>query len=177
MTSKILITGASGGFGTLTIHTLIAKGHRVVGSMRGPNGRIASAAAALRKVGADVVDIDVTNTASVDAAVATAISNLDGLDVVINNAGVGVLGLQKNYTAEDYQRLFDINVFGVQRVNRAAIPRLRSQGRGPLVHVSSLLGHITIPFYGPYNSTKWALEAMVENYRSELSGFGIESVL
>ena len=106
-----------------------------------------------------------------------AIDQLGGLDVVINNAGVGVLGIQEQFTPEDFKRLFDINVFGVQRINRAALPHLRSQGRGLVIYVSSLLGRMTLPFYGPYNASKWALEALAENYRTELSGFGVESVI
>ncbi|MCA9603867.1 MAG: SDR family NAD(P)-dependent oxidoreductase, partial [Myxococcales bacterium] len=97
--------------------------------------------------------------------------------VLINNAGVGVIGLQESYTPDDYKRLFDVNVFGVQRMNRATIPHFRAQKRGLLVHVSSCLGRITIPFYGPYNSSKWAVEAMAENYRTELSSFGVEVAL
>ena len=124
-----------------------------------------------------MVEIDVTDDASVSRGVAFAVEQLGGLDALVNNAGVGVVGLQESYTADDYKQLFDVNVFGVQRMNRAVIPHFRAQRRGLLVHVSSLLGRITIPFYGPYNSTKWALEAMAENYRSELSSFGIESVI
>ncbi len=99
------------------------------------------------------------------------------IDVVVNNAGVGVLGLKEAYTAGDIQRLFDIDVFGVQRVNRAVLPAMCRCGAGLLIHVSSLLGRITIPFYGPYNASKWALEAMAENYRTELSQFGVEVCL
>ena len=123
------------------------------------------------------MDINVTSDQSVEQGVAAAIAQLGGLDVLINNAGIGVVGLQESYTADDYFNLFNINVFGVQRMNRAVIPHFRAQQRGLLVHISSLLGRITIPFYGPYNSSKWALEAMAENYRTELSAFGIESVL
>ena len=99
------------------------------------------------------------------------------MDVVINNAGIGVLGIQEQFTIEDFKRLFDVNVFGVQRVNRAALPHLRGQGSGLLVHISSLLGRIAFPFYGPYNASKWALEALAENYRVELSGFGVDSCI
>jgi NAD(P)-dependent dehydrogenase (short-subunit alcohol dehydrogenase family) len=99
------------------------------------------------------------------------------IDVVVNNGGVGVLGLQEAYTAGDMQRLFDIDLFGVQRVNRAVLPAMCRRGAGLLIHVSSLLGRITIPFYGPYNASKWALEAMAENYRTELSQFGVEVCL
>ena len=103
-----------------------------------------------------------------------AVEQAGGLDVVINNAGVGVLGLQEAFTIDDWQKLFDINVFGVQRVNSAVIPGMRARGSGLLIQVASMLGRMTIPFYGPYNASKWALEALSENYRTELSGFGAD---
>ena len=175
--SKVIITGANGGFGALTVKTLLAKGHSVVATMRNPDGRNQEAAKELSGLGAHVISMDVTDEQSVNDGIAEAINLLDGLDVVINNAGIGVLGIQEQFTTEDFQRLFDVNVFGVQRVNRAALPHLRGQGSGLLIHVSSLLGRITFPFYGPYNASKWALEALAENYRIELSGFGVDSVL
>ncbi|MEO1435616.1 MAG: SDR family oxidoreductase [Bacteroidota bacterium] len=177
MSKRVLITGANGGFGWLTVETLLKNGHQVVGSVRGINGKNKDAAEALIGLGAHVVEIDVTQNESVESGVHQAIDLLGGLDVVINNAGVGVLGFQEHFTPEDFQRLFDVNVFGVQRVNRAAIPTLRAQGDGLLIHISSLLGRMTIPFYGPYNASKWALEAVAENYRAELSGFGIETCI
>jgi NAD(P)-dependent dehydrogenase (short-subunit alcohol dehydrogenase family) len=175
MSKKVLITGANGGFGFLTVKELIARGHQVVGTMRAPEGRSAEQADALKALGAHIIAMDVTSTESVNAGVAKANDLLGGLDIIINNAGVGVSGMTEHFTPEDLQKLFDVNVFGVQRVNRAALPILRSQGDGLLIHVSSLLGRITLPFYGPYNASKWALEALAENYRIELSGFGIES--
>ncbi|MEM6513973.1 MAG: SDR family oxidoreductase [Pseudomonadota bacterium] len=177
MSQKILITGANGGFGELATRALVEAGHTVIGSMRDPEGRNRAAAESLRQAGAHVVDIDVTSDDSVAAGVAAAIEQAGGLDVLINNAGVGVMGLQENYTAGDMQKLFDINVFGVQRMNRAVLPLFRQQGSGLLMHVSSLLGRITIPFYGPYNASKWALEALAENYRTELSAFGVDACL
>ena len=177
MTCKILVTGSSAGFGKLTVHTLLQKGHTVVGSMRGVNGKNQAVAEELQSAGADIVEIDVTSDDSVTQGVAAALEKAGGLDVVVNNAGVGVVGLQETFTPEDWQKLFDINVFGVQRMNRAVLPHLRDKNSGLLVHVSSLLGRMTIPFYGPYNASKWALEAMAENYRTELSGFGVDSCL
>lgn len=177
MSKKILITGASGGFGALTVKALLAHGHSVVGTMRGVATKNKEIAAELSGLGAHVVEMDVTQGDSVNAGVAKSMELLGGLDVVINNAGVGVLGIQENFTVEDFQRLFDINVFGVQRVTRAALPHLRQQGSGLLVNVSSLLGRMALPFYGPYNASKWALEAMTENYRIELSGFGVDACL
>jgi NAD(P)-dependent dehydrogenase (short-subunit alcohol dehydrogenase family) len=177
MANKVLITGASSGFGERTARALLADGHTVVASMRDIDGRNSRAAEALASAGAHIVEIDVTDDASVTAGVQAAIDLASGLDVLVNNAGIGVTGLQEGYTADDMQRLFDINVFGVQRMNRAVLPLFRRQRSGLLLHVSSLLGRITLPFYGPYNASKWAVEALAENYRTELSAFGVESCI
>lgn len=174
MTSKILVTGASGGFGMRTVLSLLQRGHAVAATMRDIAGRNATAAAQLRSRGATVVEMDVTQDASVEAAVGAALQALGGIDVVVNNAGVGVLGVQETFTPDDWKRLFEVNVFGVQRVNRAVLPHMRTRGSGLLLQISSLLGRIAIPFYGPYNASKWAVEAMAENYRVELSGFGVD---
>lgn len=106
-----------------------------------------------------------------------AISELGGLDVLMNNAGTVSIGMQEFFTTEDYKRLFDVNLFGVQSMNRAVIPFFRKQSRGLIIYTTSLLGRIAMPFYGPYQSTKWALESMAENYRVELSTFGIENCI
>lgn len=177
MEKKILITGASGGFGKLTVETLLKSGHKVVGTMRTTTGRNQEVANELTNAGAQLIEMDVTSNQSVEAGVHKAIELLGGLDVVINNAGVGVSGMVEHFTPEDMQKIFDINVVGVQRVNRAALPFLRKQGKGTIIYISSLLGRFTLPFYGVYNASKWALEALAENYRTELSGFGIESCI
>ena len=174
---KVLVTGASGGFGKLTVEKLLANGHQVAATMRNVESRNKDKAEALRNAGAHIIELDVTNENSVNAAVQTAIDTMGGLDVVVNNAGVGVLGMQEHFTTEDWQKLFNINVFGVQRVNRAALPHMRQNNSGLLLHVSSILGRMALPFYGPYNASKWALEAMAENYRIELSGFGVDSCI
>ncbi|MEM8927503.1 MAG: SDR family oxidoreductase [Bacteroidota bacterium] len=175
--SKVIITGANGGFGALTVKTLLKQGHKVVATMRNPESKNKPEADELSTLGANIVNLDVTNDRSVNEGIKKAIELLDGLDVVVNNAGIGVLGIQEQFTVDDFKKLFDVNVFGVQRVNRAALPFLRKQGSGLLIHVSSLLGRITFPFYGPYNASKWAVEALAENYRIELSGFGVDSCL
>jgi NAD(P)-dependent dehydrogenase (short-subunit alcohol dehydrogenase family) len=141
--------------------------------MRGVDGKNKAAAAELTAAGARPLEMDVTDEASVSKAVASA----GAVDVVVNNAGVGVLGLQESFTPEEWTRVFDVNVLGVQRVNRAALPGMRERRSGLLIHMSSLLGRMVIPFYGPYNASKHALEALADNYRVELSSFGIESVL
>lgn len=171
---NILITAASSGFGALIVADLIKAGHRVVGSVRDPEGRNAPAVENLRALGAEVVEIDVTDDASVETGVAEARALLGDIDVLINNAGIGAHGLQENFSASEFQRLFDINVFGVQRMVRAVLPEMRTRGSGLVLNISSLLGRVVLPFYGPYNATKWALEAMSENYRVELSQFGVD---
>lgn len=177
MAKKILITGASGGFGKLTVLTLLQKGHQVAAAMRDAEGRNKSIASELSMAGAIIVSIDVTSNESVANGVQDAMNRLHGLDIVINNAGIGVHGMQEFFTVEDYQKLFDINLFGVQRVNRAVIPYFRQKQDGLILYTSSCLGRVALPFYGLYQSTKWALEAMAENYRLELSGFGIENCI
>ena len=174
MANNILITGSSSGFGRLTAELLLSKGHTVVATMRDPQGKNQGPAEELEKAGAHIVHLDVTDTESVEEGVEAAVHATGGLDVVVNNAGVGAVGLQESFTAEDWQRLFEVNVFGVQRVNRAAIPHMRERGTGLIVFVTSLLGRFCLPFYGPYNASKWAMEAMAENYRVELSGFGVD---
>jgi NAD(P)-dependent dehydrogenase (short-subunit alcohol dehydrogenase family) len=175
--AKIFITGIAGGFGLPTARALMEQGHQVAGSVRSRTGGKADIVAALETDGAQIVEMDVTDTASTEAGVADAIAALGGLDVLFNNAGIGAYGIQELMSPEDMIRVFDVNVIGVQRIMRAALPHFRAQGRGTILYTSSLIGRIVTPFYGTYSASKWALEAMVECYRTELSGFGIESCI
>ena len=177
MSKRILLTGANSGFGYLTVKSLLEAGHQVVGTMRTVTGRNENVANELQSLGAHLVEMDVTDEVTVNQGVTKAIDLLGSLDIVVNNAGVGVMGMQEHFTAEDMQYIFDVNVFGVQRVMRAVLPHFREKSSGLIIYVSSLLGRMTLPFYGPYNASKWALEALAENYRTELSTFGIESCL
>lgn len=177
MSKKILITGASGGFGVLTVEKLLSNGHKVAAGMRDIAGRNKATADKLAALGAVIVELDVTNDDSVTNGVETAISQLGGLDVLMNNAGIGSTGMIEFFTPDDFKRLYEVNVFGVQRMNRAVVPYFRAQKSGLIVYTSSLLGRIALPFYGLYQSSKWALEALAENYRVELSTFGIENCI
>ena len=174
MSQTILITGTSSGFGLMMVKSLLEKGHEVIATMRGVQGKNQKVSQELAALGAKIVELDVTSDASVEQAINNAISEVGKIDAVINNAGVGVLGFQESFTVDDFRHLFEINVFGVQRVLRAIIPHFRENKSGTIINVSSLLGRMTIPYYGPYNASKWALEAITENYRTELSQFGIE---
>lgn len=180
---RILVTGASSGFGRLASQTLARAGHRVFAGMRDPHGRNAKAAAGLlASVGdssgsIEVVALDVTADDVVDAAVALIKSSAGGLDVVINNAGIAAMGMLETFTAEQAAMLFQTNVIGVHRVNRAVLPLMRQANGGLLIHVSSVLGRYVIPFLGIYTASKFALEALAETYHYELAPLGIESVL
>lgn len=175
MKHKILVTGASGAFGSLTCIQLAENGHQVVGTMRSISGKNKTIANELKSKGVSLVEMDVTNEKSVNEGVKSAIELLNGLDTVFNNAGIGANGILETFTAEDVQKVFDVNVFGVQRLLRAVLPHFRRQGKGTIIHTSSCIGRITTPFLAAYSASKYALESLAEGYRSELSGFGIES--
>lgn len=177
MSRKVLVTGANGEFGQLITKTLLAAGHIVIASMRDIQARNNQQKKQLEALGAYVVDIDVTDEASVNKGVNQAFEYAQGLDVVINNAGLGCYGIQETFTDHDWQKIFDVNVFGVQRVNRAALPYFKANKEGLILHVSSLIGRMTLPYWGPYSASKWALEALAETYRIELSQFNIDSCI
>jgi NADP-dependent 3-hydroxy acid dehydrogenase YdfG len=177
MSKIILITGASSGFGRDTAKTLAQAGHRVFASMRDVAGRNKAHAEALRAQDIDVVELDVTDDASVERGVKSVFAQTGRIDVVINNAGIGSLNVSEAFTTSQLRELFDVNVFGVQRVLRAVLPFFRSQHEGLIVNIGSVLGRVTVPFFGLYGASKFALEAITETYRYELSQLGIDVVL
>ena len=174
----ILITGASSGFGRDTTETLAAAGHKVFAGVRDIDGRNKAVAAELRAKGIEPVALDVTSDASVDSAVASLLAETGNrLDVVINNAGMASAGVSEAFTPDQLRALFEVNVFGVQRVLRATLPTLRAQGDGLVINVGSILGRVTFPFFGLYGASKYAVEAMTDSYRYELSQLGVDVVL
>lgn len=177
MTQTVFITGSNSGFGYLIANTLADNGYSVIGSMRDPQGRNASVANELKAKNITIVELDVTDDDSVSRAVATATAAKGSIDVLINNAGVGTLGWAESFDIDDFKKVFDINVFGVQRLIRAVLPRMKSRGRGTLIQISSILGQVVLPFLGSYNATKHAIEGLAENYRVELAQFGIQSLI
>ena len=177
MSKTILITGASTGFGRLTAETLAGAGHAVFASMRDPDGRNRDHADALRAKGIEVVALDVTDARSVDQAVAAVVAKSGRIDVLVNNAGVASAGVSEAFTAEQAAALFEVNVIGLHRVTRAVLPTLRSQRDGLIVNVGSILGRVTFPFFGLYGASKFAVEALTDSYRHEVSQLGIDVVL
>src|SRR5262245_37974035 len=183
MAKRVLITGTTTGFGRATAERLARRGDHVFATMRDVNGRNAEHRQALEALARSeslklrVLDLDVTNDKSVDAAVASALSEAGGLDVVINNAGIWALGVTEAFTPKQYEEIFAVNVYGVVRVNRAVLPAMRKQRSGLLVHVSSGAGRLTVPAVAAYCASKFALEAIADAYRYELVPFGIDSVI
>ncbi|QJW93945.1 SDR family oxidoreductase [Frigoriglobus tundricola] len=178
MRKTILITGASNGFGNDAAKALAAAGHHVFATMRDVNTRHRVPAEALRAKGIETLELDVTNNASVDAAFAALFQKTGGtLDVLVNNAGLFSQGVSETYTPEQVRDLFEVNVFGIQRVTRAALPAMRKTKSGLIVNVGSILGRVTIPFMGLYGASKHAVEALTDSYRYELSQLGVDVVL
>jgi len=176
----VLITGAGSGFGRLISETLAGRGYTVFSGIREVEGRNAEAAAALRGHASGLihpVELDVTSDASVDAAVAAVLAKAGRIDVVVNNAGVSTFGLCEGFTPAQLQALFEVNVIGPQRLNRAALPSMRAQGAGLLIQISSGLGRVIMPIMGVYSASKFAVEALAEAYRYELAPVGVDSVI
>lgn len=178
-TNRILVTGTSSGFGKLAAETLARAGHRVFAGMRDPNGKNASARDDLLSKGGslEVVELDVTSDASVAAAIALIDARAGGIDIVVNNAGIAGMGMIESFTVEQARAMFEVNVLGVHRLNRAVLPIMRRENNGLLIHVTSTIGRFVMPFLAIYVSTKFALEALAEGYRYELAPSGIESVI
>ena len=126
----------------------------------------------------EVLKVDVTDQAGVDKAIVQLLEKSGNkLDVVVNNAGMASAGLSEGFTAEQARDLFEVNVFGVQRVMRATLPVLRAKRAGLVINVGSILGRVTLPFFGLYGASKYAVEAMTDSYRYELSQLGVDVVL
>jgi NAD(P)-dependent dehydrogenase (short-subunit alcohol dehydrogenase family) len=183
MPLTILVTGSSSGFGRIMSETLARRGHRVFASMRDVDGRNAPAAAQLADLAnredlpLSVLDLDVRDDDSAAAAVESAVAAAGRLDVLVNNAGTSYLGLLETLTPEQARDLFETNVFSMLRMNRAVLPHMREQGSGLLVHISSGLGRIVLPFNGLYTATKFAVEAIAETYRYELACVDVDSII
>lgn len=174
---KILITGTSSGFGRKTAETLTRDGHTVFASMRDITGRNKGHAEELKSQRIKVVELDVTSDASVEKGVSEVLSQTKRLDVVVNNAGIASAGVSEAFTVKQMRDLFEVNVFGIQRVLRSVLPTLRKQGDGLVINVGSILGRVTFPFFGIYGASKYAVEALSDSYRYELAQLGVEVVL
>jgi NAD(P)-dependent dehydrogenase (short-subunit alcohol dehydrogenase family) len=181
--SVILITGCSSGLGRLVAETLARKGFEVFATMRAIQDRNANAARELcelakrESLSLRVLELDVTDDASVGRAVSAVLARTDRIDVLVNNAGYALFGLTEACTLDQAQRILNTNFLGAVRMNRAVLPRMRLRGSGLLVHISSGAGRMALPGLGFYSASKFALEALAEAYRYELAAQGIDSVI
>jgi len=179
----VLITGTSSGFGRLIAETLARKNFQVFATMRDLSRRNAPAAREIAELAKreslsfEPLELDVTEDTSVERAVSKVTMQCGRIDVLVNNAGYGIMDLAESVTMAQAQRQFDTNFFGVLRMNRAVLPVMRRQGSGLLLHVSSGAGRLAIPGMGLYCASKFAMEALAETYRYELAALGIDSVI
>lgn len=178
----VVVTGASSGFGAIAARALASAGHTVYAGMRDTAARNAPAVADLEgeasrdHVSLRAVEMDISSQDSVDAAIDSIIAECGRLDVVVHNAGHMVLGPAEAFTPEQIAQIYDSNVVGTQRVNRAALPHLRRQGSGLLLWVGSSSTHGGCPpFLAPYFAAKAAMDALAVSYAGELIRFGIDT--
>jgi NAD(P)-dependent dehydrogenase (short-subunit alcohol dehydrogenase family) len=169
------ITGASRGIGRELTEQILARGDRVAATLRRPGQ--------LDDLALEYGDrlwrrqLDVTDTAQLDAAVADAFADLGRIDVVISNAGFGVLGVAEDLSDDQVERSIATNLTASVHLARRVVPRLRQQGGGVLVQMSSMGGHITFPAFGIYHATKWGVEGYFESLATEVEPFGIRTIL
>lgn len=179
----IVITGCSTGFGREAALRFARRGDRVYATMRGIHGKNAGHAAALLaqakagKLDLRVLELDVTDGASVDAAAAVVARESGAADVVINNAGVMYGGLAEAFDAREFTHQLDVNVVGVHRVTRALLPPMRAARKGLIINISSVAGRLAAPAFSIYCASKWALEGYTACLRGELASSGVDAVL
>lgn len=182
MSSIILVTGASSGFGRMIARDLADAGHVAYASMRGTTGKNAPAVAenaayaAERGIDLHSVELDVQDESSIAEAIAAIIARHGRIDAIVHNAGHMSWGPSEAFTPDQLGALYDVNVLGAQRVNRAALPQTRDAGRGLLIWIgsSSVAGGVP-PLLGPYFAAKAAMDALAVCYAKELAPFGIET--
>src|SRR6476659_2960993 len=184
MTKIIIISGASSGFGALTARALAKAGHTVYASMRETKGRNAPQVEEAKKFAKDsdadlrTIELDVSSQESCDAATREIITKNGRVDVVIHNAGHMVFGPAEAFTPEQLAELYDINVLSTQRVNRAALPVLRRQGKGLVLWVGSTSTRGgTPPYLAPYFAAKAGMDALAVSYAGELARWHIETTI
>jgi len=164
-----IVTGASAGIGKATAPALDAAGYRVFGTYRRPP--------ATRSPGIEYLACDVTSDESVKAAVGEVLAQTGRIDLLVNNAGVGLFAGAEESSLEQAKSLFDVNLFGVIRMTKAVLPTMRQQGSGRIVNISSVMGLIPAPFMALYAASKHALEGYSESLDHEIRGWGVRVVL
>jgi NAD(P)-dependent dehydrogenase (short-subunit alcohol dehydrogenase family) len=164
-----LVTGASSGIGRSVAETLARAGYRTYGTSRVPRSE--------RGLSFTMLPMDVCDDDSVNACVRTIVDAAGAIDVLVNNAGVSLVGAIEDTTLDELRALFETNLLGSVRMIHAVLPSMRERRRGHIVNVSSIAAQIGLPFRGGYSASKAALGALSEALCAELSGFGIAVTL
>jgi NAD(P)-dependent dehydrogenase (short-subunit alcohol dehydrogenase family) len=164
-----IVTGASGGIGEATARALQAAGYRVFGTYRRPP--------ATRLAEVEYLACDVTSDEAVQTAVGQVLAKAGRIDLLVNNAGVGLIAGAEESSLEQAKSLFDVNLFGVFRLTKAVLPTMRRQGSGRIVNISSVMGLIPAPFMALYAASKHALEGYSESLDHEIRATGVRVVL
>jgi NAD(P)-dependent dehydrogenase (short-subunit alcohol dehydrogenase family) len=162
----VLVTGVSSGIGRAVASAFAAEGFAVYGTSRNPQHTQPIA-------GVQLVQLDVTDDASVSAAVSTVVQRAGRIDVLVNNAGAGVFGAVEETSVSQAQQLFETNFFGLMRLTREVLPYLRAQGSGRIINISSVLGFIPAPYGALYAASKYAVEGFSESLDHETREFGV----
>ena len=168
----VLITGASSGIGRACAQYLAERGYRVYGTSRKITSDDPVEDGSVR-----MIRMDVNDDRSVASGIDQVLQDAGRLDVVVNNAGFGIAGAIEETSIEEARALFETNLFGLLRVCRAVLPKMRGQGSGTIINISSLAGRIGLPYQGLYSATKFAVEGLTEALRMEVKPFGIKVVL
>ena len=168
MSKVVLITGASSGIGKSIATFLSDKGYIVYGTSRNPKEEIG--------LNFKMIALNVLNVATIKQAVKNIIEKEGTLDVLVNNAGMGITGPIEDTPTEEMRTVFNTNFFGAIDVMKAVLPQMRKQKSGTIVNVTSIAGYMGLPFRGVYSATKGALEIITEATRMEVKEFGINIV-
>jgi NAD(P)-dependent dehydrogenase (short-subunit alcohol dehydrogenase family) len=169
MRKTVLITGSSTGIGRSVAEYFVAKGWNVAATMRTPD----KATDFVKSDNLKLYALDVTDVNSIKKAIYLAMQDFGNIDVVVNNAGYGAVGIFEKASPEEIQKQFDTNVFGVMNVIREILPHFRERKKGTIVNITSMGGLLTFPLYSLYHGTKWALEGFGESLQYELKPFNI----
>ena len=168
MSNIVLITGASSGMGLASVQFLADNGFKVYATSRDKK-RLS----AIKQTNIIPISLDIRSQKEIDEVVQSIVQYEKKIDVLINNAGYGVVSSIENMNEDEMLNQFDINVFGTLRVTKAVIPHMRKANNGVIINISSFLGKIGLPLFTLYNASKYAVEGITDSLRYELSDFNI----
>ena len=176
---NVIITGSSSGFGLKAAKDFADKGYKVFATMRNPNGKNATIKADLENHSTNikVVEMEVTNDASVQNAIANILAEVGNVDILINNAGIMYLGITEAFSVAQAHEQMETNFYGAMRTIQAVLPSMRKAGSGLIINTTSLVGRMSPPFFGTYTASKHALEGYAQALRYEVSPFGVDIVM